>query len=207
MKKLILAAAAVAMPVGMISATGGVAFAGHGIAKVDVSQDSISCTLGAAQANLAPKITTTSKPKVNSTIAVSLTDCTVSGPDAAAFSGVTVTGAGTGVLHASTAGVTGMPATVTTKGKISIQWSTGTVHLKAPQSKLVIGSVTVGAAGDGNASVSIGSTSVKGDFGGSDLGATSGLNAETTQSLSDLATAVSTTGLGKVGLTGSISLG
>lgn len=207
MKKVALAAASLAMPIGMIASTGGVAFAGHGVTKVDVSKDSISCTLGAAQAQLAPKVTTTPKAKVNSLIAVSLTGCTVSGPDAAAFTGVTVTGVGTGVLHAVTTGVTGIPASVATKGKISIKWSTGSVHLKAPQSKLVIGNVTVGAAVDGNATVAIGSTSVKGDFGGSDNGATSSLSAESTQSLADLATAVSTTGLGTVGLTGSISLG
>ena len=206
MKKILIAAAAVAMPLGMLVTTAGIASA-HGGQKVDVSQDSISCTLGAAQAQLAPKVTTAPVAKVNSVIAVSLTGCTVTGPDAAAFAGVTVTGAGTGVLHANSSAVTGLPATVTTVGKITVMWNTGTVHLKGPNSKLTVGSVTVADAGDGHASVAIGNTSIRGDFGGTDGGATSSLTAETTQTLADLGASVAGTGLHVVNLAGSISLG
>ena len=209
MKKFALAAAAVAMPIGILASTSGLAFAGGhgGSGKVDASQDTISCTLGAAQAQLAPKVTTTPKAKVNSVIAVSLTGCTVSGPTAAAFTGVTVTGAGTGVLHASTTGVTGLPATLATRGKITIQWSTPGVQLKVPFSQLSVGSVTVGTNGT-NATVAISATSVKGNFGGTDAGATSAMPATTTQTLADLGTAITTgNGLGHVDLAGSLSLG
>lgn len=205
MKKFLLAAAAVAMPMGMLVATAGAASA-HGVSKVNVSKDSISCAV-AATAALAPKVTTTPPAKVNSTIHVTLSGCTVTGANAAAFTGVTVTGSGTGVLHATTTGLTGLPATAPTAGKITVTWRAGSVHLSAPQSKVTIGSVTAAAAVDGNVALSIGSTSVKGDFGGADNGASSSLAAETTQSLADLATALTTTGLSSVAFGGTVSLG
>jgi hypothetical protein len=209
MKKFALAAAAVAMPLGILASTSGAAFAGggHGTAKVDASQDTIACSVGTGYAQLAPKVTTTPKAKVNSVVSLSLTNCTVSGPTAAAFTGVTVTGSGLGVLHANTTGVTGIPATLPTKGKITIQWSAPGVQLKTPFSQLSVGSLTVGTDGT-SATVAISSTSVKGNFAGGDNGATSSLAAATTQTLADLGTAITTgNGLGHVDLTGSLNLG
>ena len=216
MRKFAVAAAAVAMPIGMLAATGGVAFAGHGgSSKVDVSKDSISCTV-AATAGLAPHITSTSIPsKVNSTIHVTLSACTVSGP-VALPAGTTVTGSGTGVLHVTTTGATGVPTpAMATTGKITINWTAtaadlSTVKLAAPQSKLSIGTVSVstnGALPTSNATLSVGSTSVKGDFAGADNGATSSLTGTTTQTLSDIQTALSGAGLSSVGFGGPISLG
>ena len=215
MKKFAMAAVAVALPLGVIVSTAGVASGKGGAVKYDVSKDSISCTV-AATANLAPTITSTSIPKkVNSTLHVALTACSVSGP-VALPAGTTVTGSGTGVLHVTTTGVTGVPTpAMATAGKISIKWTAtaadlSTVMLKAPQSKLAVGTVSVSTNGSlptSNATVSVGSTSVKGDFGGADNGATSSLSATTTQTLADIETALSGSGLSSVDIGGPIALG
>ncbi len=204
MRRVLLAAAAVAMPMGVLAASG---TASASVSKIDVSQDSVACTLGSAIVQLSPKLTTTFKHRENLLFAFELNHCVVSGPDAASFAGVNVTGAGVGVLHGPTNGISGLPATLTTKGKLMIDWRTPGVHLTTRHSKLTVGSVTISAATDGNAAVAIGNTSVRGNFGGSDGGASSALNSETTESLSSLQNAVSTTGLHSVHLTGSISLG
>ncbi len=204
MRRVLLAAAVVAMPIGVLAASGA---ASASVGKVDVSQDSVACTLGSASVQLSPKVTTNLKHRENLLFAFELKRCVVSGPDAASFAGVNVTGDAVGVLHGPTTGISGLPATLPTKGKITIDWSAPGVHLTTKHSKLSIGSVTVSAATDGNAVVAIGNTSVKDDFGGSDGGASSVLSAETTESLSSLENTVSTTGLHAVHLTGSLSLG
>ena len=211
MKKFLKTAAAVAVPLGLIAATSGVAFAKGGATKYDVSKDSIACTL-AATAGIAPNITSSSIPaKVNSTLHVTLTACTVSGP-VALPAGTVVTGSGTGVLHVTTTGVTGVPTSaLATRGKVSINWSTTpSVRFKTPQTKLSIGTVTVstnGTAPTSNATISVGGTSVKGNFGGSDKGATSSIAGTSTQTLADIQTALSGPGLSSVGFGGPISLG
>jgi len=67
--------------------------------------------------------------------------------------------------------------------------------------------VTVADAGDGHASVAFANTSIRGDFGGTDAGATSSLTAETTQTLADLGASIAGAGLHVIDLAGSLSLG
>ncbi len=204
MRKLLLGAAVIALPVGILASTGGVASAKGGPGKVDVANASISCTSVTGSANLAPVVGPTVAAKVNSKISVSLSGCTVTGASGTITS---IAGSGHGVLHAyPPSGVSSLPATVPVVGKITIKW-TASSHLSGPKSVLSATSVTAGQAVDGNVSVSLGGLSVSGDFAGTDGGASSSVSLETTQSLSDLSNEFSTTGIHSVGLTGSAQLG
>lgn len=82
-------------------------------------------------------------------------------------------------------------------GKITIKWS-GSTKLVSKQSTVTVTVVNGGAPGDGYASLAIlaGSASVSGDFAGADVGASSMMYAETTQTTSQIdAAAGSSTGL------------
>lgn len=201
MKTYLKMATVIALPIGLIASTATMASA-KGAGKIDVSKASIDCTTVTGSAGLAPKITTTVPTKVNSKVKLSLSGCTVSG----ATGITTITGSAAGVLHATPGTFTGLPATAPVTGKLTIKW-TSSAKLSGPKSVLHVTSVTVAAAIDGNASISIGGASVSGDFAGSDSGATSTLTGESTQTLAALAAAASTTGLGSVGLAGVIHLG
>jgi hypothetical protein len=205
MRKLLLGAAVLALPVGILASTAGVASAKGGPpGRVDVSNASISCTTVTGSANLAPIVGPTVAAKVNSKISVSLSGCTVSGASGTITS---ITGSGHGVFHANPpSGTAGLPVTAPLVGKITIHW-TASSHLSGPKSVLRATSVTASAAGDGNVALSLGGLSVSGDFAGTDGGASSSVSLETTQSLSDLTTAFGTTGIHSLGLTGSASLG
>jgi hypothetical protein len=201
MKTVLLGGAVVALPLGVLASALPAAAATPPAA---VGAASISCTSVTGSANLAPKVGPTVAAKVNSQISVSLSGCTVTGASGPITS---ITGSGHGVLHALPPNnATGLPVTVPVVGKITIKW-TASSRLSGPKSVVSATSVTASAAGDGNVALSLGGLAVSGDFAGSDGGASSSVSFETTQSLSDLSTAFSTTGIHSLALTGSANLG
>lgn len=187
MKRVLLGAAVVALPLGIVASALPVGAAAT--PPINVSAASISCTTVTGSANLAPKVGPTVAAKVNARFHVSLSGCTVSGASGTITS---ITGSGTGVLHAAPpSSATGLPVTVPVTGKITIKW-TASPKISGPKSVVSATSVTASAATDGNVALSLGGLAVSGDFAGTDGGASSSVSLETTQSLSDLTTAFGT---------------
>jgi len=177
MKKLLMIAAAVAMPAGMIAATAGVAGA-VAPPKVDVSANTITCTVVTGTAKFAPALTLGGVKPGSTNVKLALSGCTT---DAA---GVTISaGKGAGVLHSATNDALSLlgPAAVT--GQVNIKW-TSTTKLASKMSTVTVTVVTGGVSGSyASLSVNAGDASVTGDFAGSDAGATSTLYAESTQDI------------------------
>jgi hypothetical protein len=195
-RKLLVVAAAVAMPVSVIAVTGGVAAAHK---SPTVANDTIHCTAESATVHLNPALTpagVSSGPAATTTItssAGSIHGCTVAGP-------VPVTGTVTGTLSGtvlakkppsakhpgSTCGGL-LGATKSGKGStLTITWSGGSVSL--PPSSIALKSVIGGTASDGHGSFNVtGKASKTGSFGGADKGKSSSLTAETTQTVAQLA--------------------
>ena len=202
MKRVLLGAAVIALPVGILASA--LPAGAAATPPVSVSAASISCTSVTGSANLAPIVGPTVPKKVNSSISVSLSGCTVTGASGPITS---ITGSGHGVLHVyPPSSATGLPVTAPVVGKITIKW-TASPRVSRPKSVVTATSVTASAATDGNVALSLGGVAVSGAFAGSDGGASSSVSLETTQSLSDLTTAFGTTGIHSVDLTGSASLG
>ena len=182
MKKLLLAAAAVAMPVGLVASTAGIA--GAGGPAVDVSHNTITCTSVTGTAKFAPALVLGGASPENTNVKIALGGCTT---DAA---GVTISaGKGAGVLHSATNNATALLGPTAVTGQINVKW-TSNVELASKMSTVTVTVVTGGVPGDGYASLAVtaGNASVAGDFAGSDSGATSTLYSETTQTISTLTT-------------------
>jgi len=187
MKKLLLAASAVAMPIGLVAATGGVASAGA--PKVDVSNASITCTSVTGQAKFAPSLVLAGpfKPAENTNIKLALSGCTVTGAPSVTISG----GKGAGVLHSNSNSAAALLGPVVVTGQINIKW-TSNVKLTSKQSSVNVTLVNGGVSAPyASLSVAAGKASVTGDFAGSDGGATSTLYAETTQPVAAITTSAS----------------
>ncbi len=181
MKKLVLAAAAVAMPVGMIAATAGVA--GAGAPKTDVSNASITCTTVTGTLKFAPALTLAGGSPENTNVKLAVSGCTVTGA-----AGVTVSaGKGAGVLHSASNGVAGLLGSTAVTGQVNIKW-TSNVKLTSKMSTVTVTAFTGGTPSDGYASLAItaGSASTAGDFTGGDAGANTALYAESGQTVSAL---------------------
>ena len=205
MKKFVKIATVVALPVGLIASTAGMA-AAKGATKLDVSSASISCTTVIGTAKLAPHVGPTLPGAVNSTVNLSLSGCSVA-DNLGNPVVVSITGSAKGVLHASSIVQTGSTVTAATTGMLTVKW-TSSVKLTAPKSQVSVGTVTVDASGT-NAVVSVGGPVVSGDFAGtSGTGAASTFSGTSTETVAQLATTISTTGLKSIGIaSGSIHLG
>ena len=183
MKKLLLTAAAVAMPVGLVAATGGIASAGA--PKTDVTNASITCDTVSGSLKFAPALTLAGGQPENSLVKLAVSGCTVSGAP-----GVTVTaGKGTGVLHSDSNNASGLLGSTAVTGQVKIKW-TSNVKLTSKMSTVTVTFFTGGTSSDGFATLDIlaGNASVTGDFSGTDAGASTSLHAETGQSVADLTT-------------------
>ena len=191
MKKLLLTAAAVAMPVGLVAATGSVASAGA--PKVDVTNATIACTSVTGQVKFAPALNGSGGQPTNSQIKLALGGCTVAGGPG----GVTISaGKGTGVLHLTDNSAGVLVGTHAVTGQVNIKW-TSNVKLTSKMSTVTVTAVTGGTSGSyGSFTVNAGDASVSGDFQGSDNGASSNLYAETTDTTATLGAEVA----GKHGL-------
>ena len=229
LRKMLLIAAAVAMPVGVIAATAGTASA----AKVTDTTDApatASCTSSGGTLTFKTPIGLVTpggyvapvKNKGNQikVAGVNLT-CTSSAVPQGSFTGVlsgkikTANPADTPAAEYSCVGLTGVsPAPGRTlSGTLKIKWSAPAgVKFSAKKTAIVVSSILGGVnmAGDGTFTVpgNPGTGSVIGGFPGSDAGASSTVSAATADSEAALpATCTSAAGLGTINLgTGTASL-
>ena len=185
MKKLMLAAASVALPVGLIASTASMASAAS--PATDVTHASITCTTVTGAAKFAPALTGAGGSPENTSIKLVIGGCTVSGAP-----GVTVSaGKGTGVLHSASNSALALLGPVAVTGQVNVKW-TSNVKLTSKMSSVNVTVVTGGTSGSyASLAVTTGHASVTGDFAGSDSGTTSTLYTETKQTVSALTTAAS----------------
>src|SRR5450631_1840052 len=197
-RKMLVVAAAVAMPVSVIAVTGGVAGAK---APTGIVADTIQCTTTAATVNLNPALTPsgqTSGPAATTTITSALgsvSGCTVT----TGISGTpltNVTGNITGTITAKKAPSVKHPgstcggllgASKEAKGStLSIHWVSSTPGAPViPDSTIALKSVTGGVGGDGHGTFNV-AGKASGSFLGQDKGKSSSLAAETVQTVADL---------------------
>lgn len=142
MKKILIAAAAATMPLGMLAVTAGVASAGA--PKVDVTHATIACTTVTEKAKFAPALVLGGAQPENTNIKIAVGGCTVSG-----VSGVTIGGgAGSGVLHSATNNATALLGPTAVTGSIKIKWASN-VKLTSKDSTVTVTVITGGTPADG----------------------------------------------------------
>jgi hypothetical protein len=199
-RKLLLVAAATAMPLGMIAASAGTSSAGT--PKVNATTATVTCTGISGTASFKPNITSNEPAGTTKTsIKATLTGCTTN-------DGVTVTKASVkGTLsdtHPAENGCTGLAGSITAAGPLTTKWTT-TPKLSSGASVVNVNSLTGGLGGDGNATFMIpGSTpngTPSGSFQGLNSGASDATSAQTTTSAGSILTACSTgKGLKSIGI-------
>jgi len=188
LRKLLLVAAATAMPIGFIAATGGMASAKT--APVNATTATVSCTGISGSAKFSPAITSDEAAGTGTTtIKAVLTGCTTN-------DGVTVTGAkvaGT-LTSTSTAGENGCAALAGSSsdtGNLTTTWKT-TPKLVTKTSTIDVKSIAGSVGSDGNATFSIpGSTpngKPSGSFQGKNHGASDSTTAQSTASAASILT-------------------
>lgn len=183
-RKMLVIAAAIAMPVSLVAVSSGVAGAKKG---PSAATDTATCTGLSGTISFSEPLTFAGYPSGTETTTVSgtLSGCTASGSYAVTGLSATLSGSFAGKPGSAKkpSGLcTGLLGTTKEKGTITVTWASSpgiaatTIGLK---------SATGGTATDGNASFSLGGK-YKGSFGGSDKGAGSSVSAETTQSTTAL---------------------
>jgi hypothetical protein len=189
-RKLLLVAAAAAMPIGFIAATGGMASA-KAAPPVNATTATVTCTGITGTAKFAPAVTTDESAGTGTTsIKAALTGCTTN-------DGVTVTGAKVaGSLSTTrTAGENGCVALAggsSAVGTLTTTWKT-TPKLTSPTSSIAVKSIAGSIGGDGNATFTIPGTTPNGAASGSFQGTNGGASDTTTaQSTASAATILST---------------
>jgi hypothetical protein len=195
MKKLLLAAAAVAMPVGIVVGSAGVS-AAVAPPKTDVSLNTITCTSVTGLAKFAPALTMGGTSPENTNVKLALSGCTTDAP------GVTITaGKGAGVLHSASNDAVALLGPVPVTGQVNIKWTSST-KLVSKMSTVTVTMVTGGIDGSyASLSINAGDASVSGDFAGTDNGASSTFHAESTDTIPTItAEAQSSKGLKKMAL-------
>ena len=183
MRKLLLGAAAVALPVGILASSAGIAGASKA-PPVDLSHASVTCTTVTGAAKFGPGITSSGTSPENVNIKLALSGCTASG-----VSGVTVmSGKGAGILHLASNNATTLFGTnPVLGGHINIKWATSPKPV-FKMSTVTVTMITGAVSGNyGSFAVAAGQASVANDFAGSDNGASSSLYVETTQTTTALA--------------------
>jgi|HubBroStandDraft_2_1064218.scaffolds.fasta_scaffold647381_1 hypothetical protein len=186
-RKLLLVAAATAMPLGMIAATAGTS--GAKVVKVNATTATVTCTGISGTASFKPAVTSNEAAGTTKTsIKATLTGCTTN-------DGVTVTKASVkGTLsdtHAAENGCTSLAGSITASGPLTTKWTT-TPKLSSGASVINVNSLTGGIGSDGNATFSIpGSTpngTPSGSFQGTNGGAGDATSAQTTTSAASILT-------------------
>ncbi|MGO8871076.1 MAG: hypothetical protein ACLQPH_06685 [Acidimicrobiales bacterium] len=179
-RKLLLVAAAAAMPVGMIAATGGIASAKA--PPVDATHATISCTTISGSATFVPPVTADeSAGSASIKIKAKVSGCTTN-------DGVTVvSGGATGTLTTTrTAGENGCTALAggsLATGALTTKWKS-TPALSSGSSVINVNSIAGSVLGNGNAGFNIPGTvpngAPSGSFQGTDAGAGDMTSAQTT---------------------------
>jgi hypothetical protein len=197
-RKLLMVTAVVAMPLGMIAATGGVANA----AGINAKMNTVTCTGITGTAKFSPTVTK-SEPAgtTKTTITATLSGCTSNA------TGLTVkSGKVTGTLsdkHVAEDGCTGLAGSIPAVGKLTTKWTT-TPTLTSGNSVISVKSLTGGVGSDGNATFSIpGSTPngpPSGSFEGTNDGASDATSAQTTTSAASILKTCDSKGLKSISI-------
>jgi len=187
-RKMLVIAAAVAMPVSVIAATAGTASAGG--PTVNASNYTVTCTGITAKASFSPALTnagSASSPEVTK-IKGSASSCTVTptvGGTPVTITGAKVSGTITNPTSTHTCG--GLATASTETGALTVKWKS-TPKLSASSSVASPTSVMGAVGGDGHATFGISFSGVTGDFAGTDAGASSTNDAETTTTVTSILT-------------------
>jgi len=194
-RKLLLVAAATAMPFGFIAATGGIAGA---TTPIDATHGTVTCTGITGSAKFSPAVTT-DEAAGTSTIAIkaALTGCTTN-------DGVTVESAKVaGTLSTTrTAGENGCAALVggsSATGNLVTTWKT-VQKLVSKTSTIAVNSISGSVGGNGHADFNIPGTTPNGTASGSFQGTNGGASDATSAQTTETASALATTCIGKKGL-------
>ena len=197
LRKLLLVAAATAMPIGFIAASGGLASA-RPAPPVNATPASVTCTGISGSAKFSPAMTSDETAgSGTTTIKAALTGCTTN-------DGVTVTGAKVaGVLTStSTAGENGCAALAGSSsdtGNLTTTWKT-TPKLVTKTSTIDVKSIAGSIGSDGNATFNIPGSTPNGAASGSFQGTNGGASERTAAQTTTSAASILTTCEGKKGL-------
>lgn len=182
-RKMLVVAAAVAMPVSVIAATTGPAVAAT--PKVDATHYTVTCGAIAATASFKPALTlagvvtpTLETTKIKGT-AGSCVATPSTGGTPITISKATITGTLTNA--ASNLDCGGLATATTEAGSLTVKWKTSPA-LTATSSTATPTSVMGAVGADGNATFGISFSGVSGPFQGTDSGTSSTNDAETTTS-------------------------
>ncbi|MGO8871719.1 MAG: hypothetical protein ACLQPH_10035 [Acidimicrobiales bacterium] len=181
-RRMLVVAAVIAMPVSVIAATGGIAGA---VAKVNGKPDTIICTKISGTATFKTPMHLSMSPFTEvTTIKTTLSGCTTAGPNPVTV----VSGAVSGTLtNTAATGCVGLLAGSTDVGKLTTKWKTSGAMLAAPASTTIKvnsvagGTNTVGANTYGTFGIpgSTANGAPGGPFQGSDVGAGDSTHAAT----------------------------
>jgi hypothetical protein len=197
LRKLLLVAAATAMPIGFIAATGGLASA-KPAPPVNATTATVTCTGISGSAKFSPAITSDEAAgSGTTTINATLTGCTTN-------DGVTVTGAKVaGTLDTTrTAGENGCIALAggsSAAGNLVTTWKTSP-KLVSKTSTIAVTSIAGSVGSDGNATFSIPGNTPNGTPSGSFQGTNHGASDTTTAQTTTSALSILSTCEGKKGL-------
>jgi hypothetical protein len=189
-RKMLILAAAVAMPVSVVAATAGPASAAA--LKVDATHYTVSCTGITASASFSPALTSSGGPTSNEATKIKgkASSCTVT--PSGGGTPVTVSGASIkGTINDATSDHScgGLAQATTETGSLSIKWKSSP-KLTSSTSVVNPTSVSGGIGGDGHATFSISfGAATSGPFQGTDNGTSSSTNAETTTTVTQILSA------------------
>jgi hypothetical protein len=191
-RKLLLVAAATALPLGFIAATGGVASAKT---TVNVANDSVTCADVSGTVTFSPPLTLsgTTDHSQTTTVTASLKKCTVTGANPAKITKATVSG--TIVDPSTTGSCTGLAGASTVSGSLTTTWSSKDILTPGDTSTTTFNQDVGSTYTKGKNSYGLfeipgagGIIGVSGDFTGSNGGATSSIEAQTKDTDAEIAT-------------------
>jgi hypothetical protein len=202
-RKLFLVAAATAMPLGMIAATGGLASA-KAAPPVDATHATVTCTGISGSAKFVPPVTVSESAGTGQTIIkAKLTGCTTN--DGVTVSGASVSGTLTTTRTAGENGCVALAGGSDAAGALTTKWKTAP-KLSSGNSVINVKSISGSIGGNGNADFNIPGTvpngAPSGSFQGTNAGASDATSAQTTTSAATiLTTCEGKKGLKSIGIT------
>jgi hypothetical protein len=200
-RKLLVVAAAAAMPISVIAATGGIATAKT--PPVDATHYTVSCSGITAKASFNPVLTNAgSTPSTETTkISGSASGC-VATPSTGGTP-ITITGVkvgGTITSPNSTHSCGSLASPTSENGNLVATWKTSP-KIAVATSTLAVNQVTGGVGANGDATFVISFSSATGSFQGTDNGAGDSTDAQTTTGISAILASCGGKGLKSIGIT------
>jgi hypothetical protein len=188
-RKLLLVAATVALPVSLLAATGATAGA-KGAPKIDATDYTVACTGFAGSAKFTPPLKKGFQGSESTKITATLSGCTATGP-----SGSTPITSITGKLTGTTTNPNaddceGLENNTPITGTLTTKWTT-TPKLTNASSVVTAGTVTETLASNGSLQLNFSGKGSSGPFQGTNAGASDATSATTVESAATLLTACS----------------